>query len=162
MKVLETEAGREAQLCREGRNRLNSRAGTSHWSPTWWQTVPTLCPEAIFFISHLLFFLRWSRNFSNFYELSNLTRTSCLGIYQLSLRYTVYSLVSNFFYCTFGNVPLSYHVQDLFWSCFGISSSGAPIIHILNLLYLSSIFVAFSWIFTIFHLFKKYIKTAAD
>ena len=35
LKVLETEAGREAQLCREGRNRLNSRAGTSHWSPTW-------------------------------------------------------------------------------------------------------------------------------
>ena len=50
------EAGGTRNRGREGSTALqggeNSRAGTSHWSPTWWQTVPTLCPEAIFLISH--------------------------------------------------------------------------------------------------------------
>ena len=70
LKVLETEAGREAQLCREVRNGLNSRAGTSHWSPTWGQTVPTLCLEAIFFISHwpvVLIGEAQSRHFNNYF-----------------------------------------------------------------------------------------------
>ena len=52
------EAGGTRNRGKEGSTALQggekSRGGTSHWSPTWWQTVPTLRPEAIFLMSHSL------------------------------------------------------------------------------------------------------------